>query len=31
MFDRKCKDCIVLKRIKNAFVREELKNSIMVS
>lgn len=26
MFDRKCKDCIVLKRIKNAFVREELKN-----
>ena len=30
MFDRKCKDCIVLKRIKNAFVREELKNSELI-
>ena len=25
MFDSKCKDCIVLKRIKNAFIRNELK------
>lgn len=30
MFDRKCKDCIVLKRIKNAFVREEHKNSELI-
>ena len=30
MFDSKCKDCIVLKRIKNAFIRNELKNSTII-
>lgn len=30
MFDSKCKDCIVLKRIKNTFIRNELKNSTII-